>query len=112
VSGQPPHVFVHVSGPLTPFEVPPAAAEGTVLDPTWEQVTEPLEPLAREMARLHAPAQEPRLSLEPRYTRSMRVCEGCDWGGWEAEAPEWPCRTAELVLTHLRLGEDGLGVRS
>lgn len=25
------------------------------------------------------------------------VCGGCDVYGWEAECPEWPCRTAEMV---------------
>ena len=27
------------------------------------------------------------------------TCGGCDLDGFEAEAPEWPCRTAELVYT-------------
>lgn len=26
-----------------------------------------------------------------------RSCEGCDYGGYEAEAPEWPCRTWDLL---------------
>lgn len=26
-------------------------------------------------------------------------CRGCDANGYEAEDPEWPCRTAELVYT-------------
>ena len=102
MSAQPPHVFVHVPGPLTPFEVPPAAAEGTVLDPTWEQVTEPLEPLARELARHHGPTVD-----------GWRECHGCDWGaGGDHVYPTWPCETAEIVLRHLGLEPDGRGVHS
>lgn len=26
-------------------------------------------------------------------------CEGCDYGGWEGEAPEWPCRTVNLIVS-------------
>lgn len=26
-------------------------------------------------------------------------CEGCNFGGWEGEAPAWPCQTASLVYT-------------
>lgn len=26
-------------------------------------------------------------------------CSGCDYGGWEGEDPNWPCRTAALVYT-------------
>lgn len=28
------------------------------------------------------------------------TCPGCDMDGMEAEAPEWPCRTVELVAAH------------
>jgi hypothetical protein len=27
------------------------------------------------------------------------TCEGCDYGGYEGESPEWPCRTVRLVCT-------------
>lgn len=25
-------------------------------------------------------------------------CQGCDVGGWEGEAPEWPCRTIKVAI--------------
>jgi hypothetical protein len=28
-----------------------------------------------------------------------RYCEGCDFGGYEAEAPDWPCRTVVLTAS-------------
>jgi hypothetical protein len=27
-------------------------------------------------------------------------CEGCDVAGYEAEQPDWPCRTAEAIAAH------------
>lgn len=27
-------------------------------------------------------------------------CAGCDFGGYESEAPEWPCRTVILLAEH------------
>jgi hypothetical protein len=42
--------------------------------------------LLRPVLELHAPTAD-------RYPR----CDGCDMNGWEAEAPEFPCRTYELV---------------
>lgn len=36
------------------------------------------------LAALHAPD-------------NRRDCEGCDFGGYDAEAPEWPCRTWQLL---------------
>ena len=41
-----------------------------------------------EVRALHAPSGD-----------SWLCCEGCDMDGWEAEAPEWPCRTARLVYS-------------
>lgn len=28
-------------------------------------------------------------------------CDGCEYGGYEAERPEWPCSTTEAVATAL-----------
>ena len=43
--------------------------------------------LRHQVALLHAPVRE----------GSGYVCEGCDAAGWEAEVPEWPCRTWRLL---------------
>jgi hypothetical protein len=39
------------------------------------------------LAQLHAPDER-------------RECNGCDFDGWEAERPEWPCRTWVLLDEH------------
>lgn len=62
--------------------------EGVVQLPTWDQLTYDLEPLALELARLHRPDRD-------------WECKGCDFGGYDAEPPDWPCPTAVLVLKHL-----------
>ena len=31
-------------------------------------------------------------------------CAGCDFTGYEAERPEWPCRTVEAVAAHYGIG--------
>lgn len=28
------------------------------------------------------------------------ICEGCEWGGYDAEAPDFPCGTYEVVARH------------
>lgn len=45
--------------------------------------------LQRQILELHAPVFD-------EYDRRGR-CDGCDFGGYEAEAPEFPCRTYELA---------------
>jgi hypothetical protein len=45
--------------------------------------------LQRQVLELHAPVFD-------QYDRRGR-CDGCDFGGCEAEAPEFPCRTYELA---------------
>lgn len=41
--------------------------------------------LVGKVARLHSPDDR-------------RYCKGCDWGGYEGEAPDWPCRTWRLLV--------------
>lgn len=50
------------------------------------------DPVARSVAVLHQP---------DKYDQ----CDGCDFGGWEAESPDWPCRTATLLGDLLGLEE-------
>lgn len=42
------------------------------------------EPLARMVLDLHA-------------INDSDECSGCDYAGWEGEAPEWPCRTVRAI---------------
>lgn len=76
---------------------------GDVLDPTWDQLTEPLNPLARDLARLHRPVER---------AGATRYCHGCDAGAYAEDDPDWPCESAELVLKHLGLYVTGAGVRA
>ncbi len=45
-------------------------------------------PLGVAVLTLHAPTG----------TGFYATCDGCDIDGWEAEQPEWPCRTYRLVM--------------
>jgi hypothetical protein len=47
------------------------------------------DPLARAILDLHAAD-----------TEEHPECEGCEFGGYDAEAPEWPCSTVRLVAEH------------
>lgn len=54
--------------------------------PALEALT---DPIARKVLDLHAAD-----SIEgPK-------CQGCDIDGYEAEQPEWPCATVELIADH------------
>lgn len=44
--------------------------------------------LLRQVVELHGPTNPSSLGWE---------CEGCDFDGYEAERPQWPCRTTELI---------------
>lgn len=40
-----------------------------------------------------------RLLHQPVDSYGYLTCEGCDFGGYEAESPAWPCRTAEEIYS-------------
>ena len=54
-----------------------------------EQLRQITDPLARAILDLHR-AERSSEWADPR-------CAGCDFDGYEAEEPLWPCRTVELV---------------
>lgn len=60
----------------------------------------PRRGLAEEMLTLHAPNAEVR-------------CDGCDFSGYEAESPEWPCRSYRRTAERYsrRFVEDDHGTR-
>jgi hypothetical protein len=43
------------------------------------------------------PQQQVRELHKPMGDDRYPKCEGCDADGWEAEYPDWPCRTADIV---------------
>lgn len=45
------------------------------------------DPVARAVLDLHANVD--------------RMCDGCEFGGYEAERPSWPCATIDAVATAL-----------
>lgn len=49
-------------------------------------------PVARVVLDLHKEAGE-----------YYRHCEGCDFGGFEAEEPEYPCRTVVVIAKHFAI---------
>lgn len=56
-------------------------------------MTDPADTV-RNVRTLHSPPP-----LDPKWVRSYLTCRGCDVEGWEADEPEWPCRTAQIVYT-------------
>lgn len=57
----------------------------------------PVDELVDQLRELHAP--DPYESMREIY------CQGCDFGGWEGEAPRWPCRTAAKVYSEEEIAE-------
>lgn len=51
----------------------------------------PLDPIVRAVLDLHCEVEQD--------WRGIGECAGCDFGGWEAEAPEWPCPTVRLIAS-------------
>lgn len=45
------------------------------------------DPLARLVLHLHS-------------ENERGECDGCDFDGYEAERPDWPCRTVEVIAAH------------
>ena len=49
-------------------------------------------PVARLVLELHSPSD----GAWPR-------CQGCEFGGYEAEEPEWPCSTVQAIAGHFEI---------
>jgi hypothetical protein len=64
-----------------------AAARRAALDAARPRLAALADPLARAILDLHSENREGE-------------CVGCEFTGYEAEAPEWPCSTVEAVATH------------
>lgn len=63
------------------------AERAAKLDAAREHLAAITDPLARAVLDLHA-------------ENDRHECEGDDMDGYEAEYPEWPCRTVETVAAH------------
>lgn len=61
-----------------------AAEQATRLNAARHRLDGVTDPLSRAVLDLH--------SEDERGT-----CKGCDFDGYEAERPNWPCRTVEVV---------------
>ncbi|TDD37854.1 hypothetical protein E1287_07295 [Actinomadura sp. KC06] len=64
-----------------------AAARAEVLVAAREQLAAITDPLARTILDLHDEGHD-------------GTCQGDDIDGYEAERPDWPCRTVEAIAAH------------
>jgi hypothetical protein len=55
-------------------------------------------PIFADLVALHRPCAE---FVRSDGTASSWECDGDDFGGWEADRPEWPCRTVEIIARHV-----------
>lgn len=65
------------------------------LDEARQALAALTDPLARAVLDLH---HEQGMYRESGYP--WPTCDGCDMDGYEAEPPEWPCRTVQAVARH------------
>lgn len=84
--------------PLDPAQV--AAYDAQVRD-AWETYDAALaafatvtDPVTVAVLDLHRPQ-------EPAHVGASLQCRGCDFTGYDAEYPDWPCRTVETVAAAL-----------
>lgn len=61
-----------------------AAEDAAKLEAARTVLAELTDPLARAVLDLHAEDEHGE-------------CAGCDYSGYEAESPDWPCRTVDVV---------------
>lgn len=59
-------------------------------DRVHNQLTERGRTLEVELLNLHGPVEQ--------FGRD--ICEGCEWTGYDAEPPDFPCSTYEIVARH------------
>lgn len=70
---------------------------------------------ARTAARTGARARLAEITDQPartvldlhRETESGN-CDGCEFGGFEAWAPEWPCGTVDIIAKHYGIDPEDL----
>jgi hypothetical protein len=62
------------------------------------RLTEIADPIVASVLRLHQPVTD---------WSSWGHCDGCESGGYEAEAPGWPCDTYTLIAEQLVPGWEG-----
>lgn len=52
------------------------------------------------LASVSDPVARTVLDLHRSETVESPKCEGCDMDGYDAERPDWPCRTVQAVAEH------------
>lgn len=62
---------------------------------------------------LEDPMTRRMLDLHSSPTVENPECAGCDYGGYDGAAPEWPCSTVRAIADHhgIRLPDRGIGTR-
>lgn len=64
-----------------------AAEHAAKLEAARKRLARVVEPLGRALLDLHGEDE-------------FGECQGCDFAGYEADRPDWPCRTVEAVASH------------
>jgi hypothetical protein len=85
--------------PPLPPPTPEETATRRARHEQWE--AERVAELARIRRRLDGLAGLPKVVADlhsPDIHGPLAVCDGCDMDGFEAERPEWPCRTINTLL--------------
>jgi hypothetical protein len=79
-------------------------AEREASERRWREEQAAAYPLTVAYAdALDAVTDEPAravLRLHGRQGDFYPTCEGCDFAGYEGEAPGWPCRTVDAIADH------------
>jgi len=88
--------------------VPPKPWEGEPLTPKPEAYQRLLaaatDPLVRELVELHGPVPQ---WVQPDGTVTSWVCRGCEFSGYEADPPNWPCETSAVIAQRLGVSANG-----
>lgn len=72
-----------------------AAREVALADLWWSLELRTESPTIRAVLDLHGPVFDGYMDTA--------LCRGCDSDGWDAEDPEWPCRTVRVIAEAYRL---------
>lgn len=89
---------------VSPFQNPPTEAERAESDrknAEWRAMRAAAHArrvaVGEQLAGLPGVAGKIAAVHRPTWSGTGTVCDGCDFGGYEGEAPDWPCRTVTIL---------------
>lgn len=65
--------------------------------PAYDRLLGATDGLVRQIVELHGPKPHERGDGAVAWWQ----CTGCDYSGYEAEPPHWPCETTGLIAAHV-----------